>query len=151
MKLSLIQKPAIAAHASPYRLIDEHGQEITWANDFLDAQRIRQLSLRSVRAYAYDLLHFARWWLARNSQNLLDLEESTLLAYVRDQLAQQPPPTPQTINRRIAVLRGLVSLSRRTPIIRRVVPVSALLLHTLPARLRPSPSRSVSWAPAQRT
>jgi hypothetical protein len=37
-------------------------QEVTWANAFLDAQRIRQLSLRSLGAYGYDLLHFARWW-----------------------------------------------------------------------------------------
>ena len=32
---------------------------------FLDAQHLRQLSLRSLRAYAYDLLHFARWLQAR--------------------------------------------------------------------------------------
>ena len=55
----LISAPA---GASPYRLLDEQRQEIAWANDFLDAQRIRQLSLRSLRAYAYDLLHFARWF-----------------------------------------------------------------------------------------
>jgi hypothetical protein len=42
-------------------LVDDEGREITWANVFLDAQRVRQLSLRSLRAYGYDLLHFARW------------------------------------------------------------------------------------------
>src|SRR5580704_16478369 len=61
MKLALVHRPAIPASASPYRLVDHQGNEITWANDFLDAQRIRQLSLRSLRAYGYDLLHFAQW------------------------------------------------------------------------------------------
>ncbi|MGH9631106.1 MAG: hypothetical protein ACRD7E_22595, partial [Bryobacteraceae bacterium] len=49
---------------SPYHLLDEQNQEIAWANDFLDAQHLRQLSPRSLRAYAYDLLHFARWFQA---------------------------------------------------------------------------------------
>jgi integrase/recombinase XerD len=106
MKLSVIHQPALAAGASPYRLVDEQDQEIAWANDFLDAQRIRQLSLRSLRAYAFDLLHFARWWLTQGSSRPLDLDESTLLAYVRDQLSQQPQPTPQTINHRLVVLRA---------------------------------------------
>ena len=62
MKFSVVYRPSVPASTSPYRLLDEHGREIAWANAFLDAQRIRQLSLRSLRAYAYDLLHFARWW-----------------------------------------------------------------------------------------
>lgn len=53
MKLTLVHWPSVAASASPYRLLDAQGQEIAWANAFLDAQRIRQLSLRSLRAYAY--------------------------------------------------------------------------------------------------
>jgi hypothetical protein len=61
MNLSLVHQPSAVASASPYRLLDAQGQEIAWANAFLDAQRVRQLSLRSLRAYAYDLLHFARW------------------------------------------------------------------------------------------
>jgi hypothetical protein len=62
MKLFLVHRPTVLASVSPYRLLDEQGQEIGWANAFLDGQHIRQLSLRSLRAYAYDLLHFARWW-----------------------------------------------------------------------------------------
>ena len=42
MKLSLLHRPAAPASASPYRLVDHQGHEIAWANDFLDAQRIRQ-------------------------------------------------------------------------------------------------------------
>ena len=107
MKLFLVHRPAAPASASPYRLVDDQGREIPWANAFLDAQRIRQLSLRSLRAYGYDLLHFARWWLPRPPQPLLEMDESTLLDYVRDQLDEQPKPTPQTINHRLGVLRSL--------------------------------------------
>ena len=79
--------------------------EIAWANAFLDAQRVRQLSLRSLRAYAYDLLHFARWF--RASPRPVRNHGSTLLDYVRHQLDQQPQPTPQTVNHRLTVLRCL--------------------------------------------
>ena len=61
MKLAVIYQPSLPASASPYRLRDEKGRELDWGNAFLDAQRLRQLSLRSLRAYAYDdLLDFAR-------------------------------------------------------------------------------------------
>lgn len=107
MKLSLLHRPGASAATSPYRLVDHQGQEISWANEFLDAQRIRQLSLRSLRAYGYDLLHFARWCLKHSSAKLLEMDESTLLDYVRDQLNEEPKPTPQTINHRLVVLRSL--------------------------------------------
>ena len=107
MKLSLSHQPFVRASASPYRLVDEHGQEIAWVNEFLDAQRIRQLSLRSLRVYGYDLLHFARWWLQRPPRPLVEMDESTLIQYVRDQLEEPSQPTPQTINHRLGVLRSL--------------------------------------------
>ena len=44
MKLSLLHQPATSASASPYRLVDQWQHEVPWANAFLDAQRIRQLS-----------------------------------------------------------------------------------------------------------
>jgi len=101
MKASLIHRSTGPASASPYRVLDEGGQEIGWANAFLDAQCIRQLSPRSLRAYAFDLLHFIRWW---DDQPLSEITESTLLDYVRYQLDQEPKPTPQTINHRLCVL-----------------------------------------------
>jgi len=106
MNLSLVHQPFAAASASPYRLLDAQGQEVAWANAFLDAQRVRQLSLRSLRAYAYDLLHFARW-LQQAPQPLPEITESTLLHYVRHQLDQEPKPTPQTVNHRLSVLHCL--------------------------------------------
>lgn len=106
MKLTLVHRPSLPASASPYRLWDEQGQEVAWVNAFLDAQRIRQLSLRSLRAYAYDLLHFARWF-QDPPRPLSEITESTLLDYVRHQLDQQPKPTARTVNHRLTVLRCL--------------------------------------------
>jgi len=74
MKLFLLHQPAAAPSASPYRLVDEQEQEVTWANAFLDTQRVRQLSLRSLRAYGYDLLHFARWCLQHPARTLLEMD-----------------------------------------------------------------------------
>ncbi len=108
MKLFLVYRPTVLASVSPYRLLDEQGQEIGWANAFLDGQHIRQLSLRSLRAYAYDLLHFARWWSEPALPlSLSEITESTLLDYVRHQLDQEPKPTPQTVNHRLTVIRCL--------------------------------------------
>jgi hypothetical protein len=108
MKLFLVHRPTVLASVSPYRLLDEQGQEIAWANAFLDGQHIRQLSLRSLRAYAYDLLHFARWWSEPPLPlPLSEITESTLLDYVRHQLDQEPKPTPQTVNHRLTVIRCL--------------------------------------------
>lgn len=106
MKLILVRQPVIEASICPDHLLDEQGHEVTWANDFLDAQHIRQLSPRSLRAYAYDLLHFARWFQSQ-PQTLSEITESTLLDYVRHQLNQQPKPTPQTVNHRLTVIRCL--------------------------------------------
>jgi integrase/recombinase XerD len=106
VKLSVVYRSSVPASASPYRLLDEQG-EVPWANSFLDAQRIRQLSVRSLRAYAYDLLHFARWCSQHPAKPLSAVTESTLLDYVRYQLDQQPKPTPQTVNHRLVVLHCL--------------------------------------------
>ena len=46
MKLVLVHLVA----ACPYRLLDDADHEIAWANDFLDAQHLRQLSPLSLRA-----------------------------------------------------------------------------------------------------
>src|SRR5215467_11179357 len=103
MKLFLLHQPTVPASASPYRLLDDQGREIPWANAFLDAQRLRQLSLRSLRAYGYDLLHLARW-LHLKRHRLAKIDQSILLDYVRYQLDQLPKPAPSTVNHRLAVL-----------------------------------------------
>jgi len=72
-------------------------------NDFLDAQWVRGLSPRTLRAYGFDLLNFARWWFS-STRDLCQLNSSHLLDYVRYQLASKPAPTPQTVNHRLVVL-----------------------------------------------
>jgi hypothetical protein len=84
------------------------GEGRGWANAFLDGQHICQLSLRSLRAYAYGLLHFASWWSEPALPlPLSEMTESTLLDYVRHQLDQEPKPTPQAVNHRLTVIRCL--------------------------------------------
>jgi integrase/recombinase XerD len=106
MTLRLVLQSSSPAGVSPYRLLDDQDRELSWANAFLDAQRLRQLSPRSLRAYAYDLLHFARW-LQPTRRPLAKLNQSCLLDYVRSQLDHEPKPTPSTINHRLGVLRCL--------------------------------------------
>ena len=106
MTFQLILRNSAPPSASPYRLLDGKGRELVWANAFLDAQRLRQLSLRSLRAYGYDLLHLARW-LHLTRHRLAKINQSLLLDYVRYQLDQLPQPTPSTINHRLGVLHSL--------------------------------------------
>jgi hypothetical protein len=81
MTFQLILQNSSPPSASPYRLLDGQGRELAWANAFLDAQRLRQLSLRSLRAYGYDLLHLARWLhLKRHRLAQIDRSCSTMSA-----------------------------------------------------------------------
>src|SRR2546430_2064553 len=104
MKLPVVSPPAVPASASPYRVCDEKGGEVEWANTFLNAQCLRQLSPRSLRIYAYDLLDFARWFELQH-QLFARITESTLVEYVRHQLEQDPKPTPQPVTPRLGTLR----------------------------------------------
>jgi len=79
---------------------------VDWANDFLDAQKTRGLSLNSLRVYAYDLLNLAHWFSSASLQTS-DLNESILVDYIRFQLSHQPQPAAQTINHRICVTHCL--------------------------------------------
>ena len=97
-------QPAVPASTSAYRLRDNQGRELQWANAFLDGQCLRQLSPHSLRIYAYDLLHFARWFEPRHLP-LAVITESTLVEYVRHQLDRDPKPTPQTVNHRLGTVR----------------------------------------------
>src|ERR1051325_2334987 len=92
MKLSLLYRPSSPAGISPYRIAGEQSREIPWLNEFLDAQRARGLSLCSVRAYAYDLLHFARWW-----------------------CPQPPRPSPASTNRSCSIISVISATTNRPP------------------------------------
>jgi integrase/recombinase XerC len=104
MKLSVVYQPTVAASTSAYRVRDNQGHELQWANAFLDGQCLRQLSPHSLRIYAYDLLDFARWFQPQHLP-LAEITESTLVEYVRHQLDRHPKPTPQTVNHRLGTVR----------------------------------------------
>lgn len=103
MKLRIVYRRSTIETASPYRLVRGRDREVDWANKFLDAQRVRGLSLCSLRAYAYDLLHVARWLAARSTE-LAALNESLLLDYLAFDMARKQKPAPRTINHRLSVL-----------------------------------------------
>lgn len=104
MSVRVIYDPCAPASQSPYRLLRVDGSGLNWANEFLDSQRVRGLSLCSLRAYAYDLLHIARWF-AANAIETADLTEARLTDYIHYQLNHQA--APQSINHRLSVARCL--------------------------------------------
>ena len=112
MSLAVIYCPGKPASRCPHRLRDSQGEEVGPCNDFLDAQRLRNLSPRSLRSYAYDLLHFARWWWRPTPVPLSQIDEAALADYVRFQLDQHPQPSAQTINHRLTVVRSLLRFHR---------------------------------------
>jgi site-specific recombinase XerD len=104
--------PAAGPSQSPYRVVDGHGVELRWLNDFLDALCVRGIRPLSLRAYAITLLHFVRWW---GQQPGVDVRrfsaeqftESTLIDYVKAQRESSPKVAPETINLRSSMLRRL--------------------------------------------
>ena len=112
MRFLLQHRSDVAASASPYRVVDETGREMEWANRFLDLQRVRGLNELSLRAYGHQLLHFIRWWAQQPGVDVMSLgppsfTESTLIDYVRAQREELPKLSPETINSRSAMLRRL--------------------------------------------
>ena len=120
MKFCVIyQQTSHNAH-SPVRVIEQTtGQGVGWINRYLDREYVRRLANTTLCTYAYNLLHFVRWWESvRHTGDIRegDLTESTLLEYVRFQSGQQPRPSPSTINDRVAVAeRALRTSSLRLP------------------------------------
>jgi len=115
----LLCRSDFPAGVSPYRVLEGRDQEVCWINRFLDAQHLRGLSPRSLRAYAYDLLNFIRWWWQERRSSMARLNEARLLDYVRYQLSADPKPTPQTVNHRLTVLRCLYRFHYQREIPRR--------------------------------
>jgi len=112
MTFRLVRRDDVAASASPYRLVNETGSEVEWANRFLDMQRVRGLRELSLRYYGNLLLHFIRWQSLRPEGDGMRLEApgftaATLLDYVRSQRQERPAPSAETINSRSSMLRRL--------------------------------------------
>jgi integrase/recombinase XerD len=97
------QHPLSHAH-SPFRVVDQNGQDVPWVNRYLDQERVRGVADSTLRSYAHDLLHFLRWWAANHKTSAITqqaLTESTFLDYIRFQVSQDPPPAAASINRRV--------------------------------------------------
>ena len=105
MKFHVIfHKTAVNAH-SPIQVVEQTGLGVGWVNRYLDREYVRRLANTSLRIYAYNLLHFVRWWeSAHHSGDIVeaDLTQSTLLDYMRFQSSLQPRPSASTINARVA-------------------------------------------------
>jgi len=121
MTFHLVHQPSASTNAqSPFRIVEQPtGREVTWINRFLDRECVRRLADTTLRSYALDLLHFARWWASVHQTAALTedaLTGSTLLDYVRFQSGQQPRPAAASINRRTFVIeRALQSEFPQAP------------------------------------
>lgn len=105
MSWTLVERQTEAGR-SRWRVVDDAGQEVSWINDYLDAQCLRALSPLTLRSYAHLLLHFARWWSAR-AENWSEPDRGAMHDYVRFQLGQHPMPSAATINARLELVRRL--------------------------------------------
>ena len=108
MKFRIICQRASNNAQSPVRIIEEKtNREVGWTNRYLDREYVRRLGEKTLRTYAYDLLHFVRWWASIHHTGDVqkgDLTEATLSDYVRFQSGLEPVPSGATINSRIGVV-----------------------------------------------
>ena len=107
MKFHVIRPQTLNPAQSPIRVVEQAtGREVGWVNRYLDREYVRRVADTTLRTWAYNLLHFVRWWESLHHTGDVgegDLTESTLLDYVKFQSSQQPAPSSSTINDRVAV------------------------------------------------
>jgi len=107
MRFHVIRPQTPNSAQSPIRVIEhETGREVGWVNRFLDREYVRRLADTSLRACAYNLLHFVRWWESLHHTGDVvkgDLTESTLQDYLKFQCNHRPAFSSSTINVRVAV------------------------------------------------
>ncbi len=107
MRFHVIRPHAPNPAQSPFRMVEhETGHEVGWVNRYLDREHVRRLAETTLRACAFNLLHFVRWWESAHRTGEVaeaDLTETTLLDYLKFQCNHQPPYTSTTINLRICI------------------------------------------------
>jgi len=106
MKFQVIRQQSTQGAHSPFRVVEQvTGREVDWVNRYLDREYVRRVADNTLRIYAFNLLHFVRWWHHEHRTSELErkhLSESTLLDYLRFQSGLQPRPAASTINDRVA-------------------------------------------------
>ena len=92
-------------HETPFVLM--HGENIVgFVFDFLQKIHMRGVSVKTIRAYAFDLLCFCRFL----SEKCLTLDTLTHQHFAEFILSQRiKNAAPRTINRRITVVRSLLN------------------------------------------
>src|SRR6266852_3191386 len=107
MKFHVIYLPTSSNAQSPVHVVEQTtGREVGWINRYLDREYVRRLADKTLRIYAYHLLHFVRWWESVHHTSEVretDLTEATLREYLAFQSSLQPRPSGSTINDRIAI------------------------------------------------
>ncbi len=112
MNFRVLQQRGLENASSPFRVVQDKGQEVEWVNRFLDQERVRSVAETTLRSYAYDLLNFLRWWVEVNQTTAIsEKAESTLLDYIRFQTNRQPQPAAATINRRVGIAQRALRLA----------------------------------------
>jgi integrase/recombinase XerD len=104
VRFLVTQRHGLSNAHSPFRAVEQSGQEVEWVNRYLDQQRVRGVADTTLRSYAHDLLHFLRWWASAYKTPTITqqaLTESTFLDYIRFQVSLSPPPAAASINRRV--------------------------------------------------
>ena len=101
MKFHVIYQPASNHAYSPVRVVEQNtGREIGWINRYLDREYVRRLGDKTLRIYAYNLLHFVRWWESVHHTGEVretDLTEATLREYLCFQSSLQAGHAPQAL------------------------------------------------------
>ena len=104
MTFHVTQQRGLSNALSPFRVVEQSGREVEWINRYLDQQRVRGIADSTLRSYAYDLLHFLRWWTTVQKTSSITKEaltESTFLDYIRFQVNQNPSTAAASVNRRV--------------------------------------------------
>ena len=63
MKFHTMRPPTFNPAQSPIRIAEQAtGREVGWVNRYLDREYVRRVADTTLRTWAYNLLHFVRWW-----------------------------------------------------------------------------------------
>jgi len=112
---------------SPYRLMDNNGNEIQEVNKYLDSIAAKGFSERTLRNYAFALLCFWKW-LVLSAMDLKNITRASLIEFIQ-YLRNNFSLAPETINQRLIVADCLYQYHFEKRIPKSLIPVE------LPVRL----------------